>query len=81
MSEWGEVLKPEFFAPVLFGQAPLSHCLQRAIRKRKALKFLIGFALLFIGLSFMSGAIKPYRDARFSQKRSVFLGRIRFSAF
>ncbi|MFQ7584153.1 MAG: Na/Pi cotransporter family protein, partial [[Clostridium] symbiosum] len=31
--------------------------------KKEGAEILIGFALLFIGLSFMSGAIKPYRDA------------------
>ena len=32
-------------------------------KKKEGAEVLIGFALLFIGLSFMSGSIEPYRDA------------------
>lgn len=63
MSEWGEVLKPEFFAPVLFGIGAFITMFAKSHRKREGAEILIGFALLFIGLSFMSGAINPYKDA------------------
>lgn len=63
MSEWGEVLKPEFFAPVLFGIGAFVTLFARNHKKKEGAEILIGFALLFIGLSFMSGAIKPYKDA------------------
>ena len=63
MSEWGEVLKPEFFAPVLFGAGAFITLFAKSHKKKEGAEILIGFALLFIGLSFMSGAIKPYRDA------------------
>lgn len=63
MSEWGEVLKPEFFAPVLFGIGAFITLFAKNHKKKEGAEILIGFALLFIGLSFMSGAIKPYRDA------------------
>ncbi len=63
MSEWGEVLKPEFFAPVLFGIGAFITMFAKSHKKKEGAEVLIGFALLFIGLSFMSGSIEPYRDA------------------
>lgn len=63
MSEWGEVLKPEFFAPVLFGIGAFITMFAKSHKKKEGAEILIGFALLFIGLSFMSGSIKPYKDA------------------
>ncbi|MCI7262371.1 MAG: Na/Pi cotransporter family protein [Otoolea sp.] len=63
MSEWGEVLKPEFFAPALFGIGAFITIFAKSHRKKEGAEILIGFALLFIGLSSMSGAIKPYREA------------------
>ena len=63
MSEWGEVLKPEFFAPVLFGVGAFITMFAKSHKKKEGAEVLIGFALLFIGLSFMSGSIEPYRDA------------------
>lgn len=63
MSEWGEALKPEFFAPVLFGIGAFITMFAKSHKKKEGAEILIGFALLFIGLSSMSGAIKPYREA------------------
>lgn len=63
MSEWGEALKPEFFAPALFGIGAFVTMFAKSHKKKERAEILIGFALLFIGLSSMSGAIKPYRDA------------------
>ena len=63
MSEWGEVMKPEFFAPVLIGIGAFILLFAKKEKRREAGGILVGFGLLFIGLSFMSGAIKPYRDA------------------
>ncbi len=63
MSEWGEVLKPEFFAPVLFGIGAFITMFAKSHKKKEAAEILIGFSLLFIGLSFMSGSIEPYKDS------------------
>lgn len=63
MSEWGEVLKPEFFAPVLFGIGAFIALFTKSHKKKEGAEILIGFALLFIGLSFMSKSIGPYKDA------------------
>ena len=63
MSEWGAILKPEFFAPVLIGVGAFILLFSKKEKLRQVAEILIGFGVLFIGLSFMSGAIKPYRDA------------------
>lgn len=70
MSEWGEVLKPEFFAPVLFGIGAFITMFAKSHKKKEGAEVLIGFALLFIGLSFMSGSIEPYRMRRSSPSPS-----------
>lgn len=63
MSEWGEVMKPEFFAPALFGIGAFITMFAKSHKKKEGAEILIGFALLFIGLASMSGSIGPYRDA------------------
>ena len=63
MSEWGSIFKPEFFAPLLLGIGAFFILFTKSDKKKKLGEILIGFSILFIGLSFMSGAIKPYRDA------------------
>ncbi len=63
MNEWGEVLKPEFFAPVLFGIGAFITMFAKSHKKKEGAEILLGFAMLFIGLSFMSGSIEPYKDA------------------
>lgn len=63
MSEWGAVLKPEFFAPVLIGIGAFILLFSKKEKLHQVAEILIGFGILFIGLSFMSDAIKPYRDA------------------
>lgn len=63
MSEWGAMLKPDFFAPVLIGIGAFILLFSKKEKLRQAAEILIGFGVLFIGLSFMSDAIKPYRDA------------------
>ncbi|MDO5415679.1 MAG: Na/Pi cotransporter family protein [Lachnospiraceae bacterium] len=75
MSEWGEMMKPEFFAPVLVGIGAGVTMFAKDSKKKQIGEILIGFGLLFIGLDFMSSSIKPYRDAPiFAQAFSV-LGR------
>lgn len=63
MSEWGAVLKPEFFAPVVVGIGAFFMLFAKGENKKKVGEILVGFGILFIGLSFMSDSIKPYRDA------------------
>lgn len=63
MSEWGAFLKPEFFAPLLIGIGAFIMLFAKKDGKKQLGEILVGFGVLFIGLSFMSGAITPYRDA------------------
>ncbi|MCD2493218.1 Na/Pi cotransporter family protein [Lacrimispora sp. NSJ-141] len=63
MSEWGEVMKPEFFAPVLIGIGAFMLLFAKKERQKEIGTILVGFGVLFIGLSFMSGSIEPYKDA------------------
>ncbi len=72
MSEWGEMLKPEFFAPLLVGIGAGIVLFGKDAKKRQMGEILTGFGFLFIGLDFMSSSIKPYRDAPiFAQAFSV----------
>ena len=72
MSEWGEMLKPEFFAPLLVGIGAGIVLFARDAKKRQMGEILTGFGFLFIVLDFMSSSIKPYRDAPiFAQAFSV----------
>ena len=75
MSEWGEMLKPEFFAPALVGVGALFSLFSKSEKKKQIGQILVGFGVLFIGLTFMSESITPYKEAPiFGQAFSV-LGR------
>lgn len=63
MNEWSAALKPEFFAPLLIGIGAFTIMFAKKERKKEAAEILIGFGILFIGLSFMSNSIKPYTGA------------------
>lgn len=75
MNEWGAALKPEFFAPLIVGVGAGLLMFAKKSSKRKAGEIFVGFGLLFIGLSFMSGAITPYRDAPIFSNAFTVLGR------
>ncbi len=64
LSEWGSLLKPEFFAPLVVGAGAFLLLFAGNERRKKAGEIMTGFGILFIGLSFMSDAITPYRDAQ-----------------
>lgn len=74
MNEWGEMLKPEFFAPLIVGVGALLCLFGKNERKKKVGEILVGFGVLFIGLSFMSASIKPYRDAPIFSSAFTILG-------
>lgn len=75
MNEWGSVLKPEFFAPVIVGIGAFYVLFAKAENKKKVGEILVGFGVLFIGLSFMSDAIKPYRDSQIFADAFTILGK------
>ena len=62
-SEWGAIFKPETFAPLLLGIGAFILLFAKSKRNTTTAHILIGFGLLFIGLSGMSSAIKVYRDS------------------
>ncbi|MBE5956604.1 MAG: Na/Pi cotransporter family protein [Lachnospiraceae bacterium] len=62
-SEWGAFFKPETFAPLLLGIGAFILLFSKNKKSLTAANVLIGFGLLFIGLSGMSSAIKVYRDS------------------
>lgn len=74
MNEWGSVLKPEFFAPAIVGIGAFNIIFTKSENKKKVGEILVGFGVLFIGLSFMSESIKPYRDAPIFSDAFAILG-------
>lgn len=74
MSEWGSFLKPETFAPLLIGIGAFILLFAKKEKAKDIGGILVGFGVLFVGLSFMSDAIKPYRDAPIFAKAFQVLG-------
>lgn len=74
MNEWGELMKPEFFAPLLIGIGAMTSLFSKDHKKKQVGEILVGFGVLFVGLSFMSGSISPYRDAPIFAKAFSVLG-------
>jgi phosphate:Na+ symporter len=63
MNEWSSLLKPSFFAPLLLGIGAFMMLFSKKEGRKKLGEILVGVGALFIGLSFMSGSISPYRDS------------------
>ena len=51
LNEWGSVLKPEFFAPLVVGVGAIMFLFAKSERKKKIGEIMAGFGILFIGLS------------------------------
>ncbi|MEE1343046.1 MAG: Na/Pi cotransporter family protein [Lachnospiraceae bacterium] len=62
-SDWSKVLKPEFIAPLIIGIGSFIILFAKSNQKKQIGEIAAGFGFLFIGLSFMSGAIEPYSDS------------------
>ncbi len=80
LSEWGSIFKPEFLAPLVVGIGAFMILFAKTEKNKKIGEIMTGFGVLFIGLSFMSGAIKPYRDAPIFADAFLVLGRNPFLA-
>lgn len=63
MGEWAKFLQPDTVAPVFLVIGVVILMSTKRSRLRDGAGILIGFGLLFIGLSTMSGAITPYADS------------------
>ena len=57
------LLNPQFYAPLLVGIGALIIMFAKSNRKQNIAEIIIGIGMLFMGLKFMSGSIKPYTDA------------------
>lgn len=75
MNEWGTALNPEFFAPLVIGIGAFILLFAQKENKRDGATIAIGFGILFVGLSFMSGAIKPYSDSPIFSQAFTILGK------
>ena len=75
MSEWGEVLKPDFFAPLLVGIGAAVIMFAKDSKKKDIGEIITGFGFLFVGLTFMSSSIEPYKDAPVFSEIFTVLGR------
>ncbi|MCF0245530.1 MAG: Na/Pi cotransporter family protein [Ileibacterium sp.] len=62
MSEWGKLFKPEMIAPVLIFTGTAIMLFTKKERVKQISTVLVGFGILFVGLSIMSGAIEPYSE-------------------
>lgn len=77
MSQLGdafEVMKPGFYAPLLMGIGALLIVFCSSQKKKTVGEILIGLGLLFTGLDYMSGSIKPYTDAPIFAQAFTLLG-------
>lgn len=68
------VMKPSFYAPLMIGLGALLVMFAKKEKKQNIGSILIALGLLFVGLDWMSGAIKPYTDAPIFSKAFALLG-------
>lgn len=67
-------LKPEFYAPLMIGFGAFFVMFAKKERKQNIGEIFVALGLLFVGLSWMSGAIKPYTDAPIFAQAFTLLG-------
>ena len=68
------VMKPSFYAPLMIGIGAILVMFAKKERKKNIGEILISLGLLFVGLDWMSGSIKPYTDAPIFSKAFELLG-------
>ncbi|MBB5182510.1 Na/Pi cotransporter family protein [Catenisphaera adipataccumulans] len=75
IGEWGSLLKPDFFAPILLviGVALILFSTKQHTKDKG--NIFVGFGILFIGLSTMSGSISPYADSPVFSNAFATIGR------
>lgn len=57
------VLNPTFYAPLIVGIGAIVLLFSKKASKKIVGEIVVGIGFLFLGLDFMSGAVKPYTDA------------------
>lgn len=75
MGEWSKALKPEFMAPLFIGIGSFLTLFAKSEKKKNIGQIIVGFGILFIGLSFMSEAITRYKSAPIFAQVFTTLGR------
>lgn len=75
MNEWGEMLKPELFSPILVISGAMIRYLSRNGKAKQTGEILVGFGLLFVGLGFMSETIATYHSNEAFLSAFTFLGK------
>ncbi|MGG7186639.1 Na/Pi cotransporter family protein [Clostridium butyricum] len=68
------VMKPSFYAPRMIGIGAMLVMFAKKEKKKNIGEILISLGLLFVGLDWMSGAIKPYTDAPIFAQAFALLG-------
>ncbi len=77
MSQLGdafELMKPEFYAPLLVGTGALLLCFSKSRKKMMVGEILLGLGMLFLGLKTMSAGIKPYTGMPIFSEAFALLG-------
>ncbi|MDO5517422.1 MAG: Na/Pi cotransporter family protein [Clostridium sp.] len=68
------VMKPSFYAPLMIGIGALLVMFAKREKKQNIGSICIALGLLFVGLDWMSGSIKPYTDAPIFAQAFALLG-------
>ena len=77
MSQLGdafELMKPEFYAPLLVGTGALFLCFSKSDKKKIIGEIILGLGLLFLGLKTMSSGIAPYTGLPIFSQAFAILG-------
>lgn len=68
------VMKPSFYAPLMIGIGALLVMFSKREKKQNIGSICIALGLLFVGLDWMSGSIKPYTNAPIFSRAFALLG-------
>ncbi len=74
-SEWASFLKPKELAPLAIFLGAMFLFFSNNKKHKQVGEILVGFAMIFIGLEFMGGAIKPYRESQVFIDMFLILGK------
>jgi len=68
------IMKPSFYAPLMIGIGALLVMFSKKEKRQNIGSICIALGLLFVGLDWMSGSIKPYTDAPIFSQAFALLG-------
>jgi len=72
--EWAGVFNPVFLAPLAVGIGSFALLFARKEKTRHIGEIVIGFGILFLGMSIMSDTLKIYKDSQFFKDIFITLG-------